>query len=432
MNRRKKVLVVGGGGREHAIVSTLARGASAVDVYCAPGNGGIRREARAVDIGCDTPDDIERLASFARRESIDLTVVGPEAPLVLGIADRFEAEGLRIFGPPAAGARLEGSKCFLKEFLARRSIPTAEFRIFDRAEDALTHVETCPVPVVVKADGLAAGKGVIVARERREAVLAVEAIMVERRFGEAGRRIVVEECLAGSEVSLLVVTDGRSYIPLETAQDYKPAFDGGKGPNTGGMGSYSPYLSLGSPLVQQALERIIAPTIEGLRDEGIPFRGVLYAGLMLTSDGPKILEYNVRFGDPETQPILMRLGTDLLSLLEAAASEGGLERFTLEWDPRSAVCVVLASGGYPGSYEKGLAITGLEEAEQVAAPGEVKVFHAGTAAGAQGEIVTSGGRVLGVTALGETQEVARRRAYEAVAKIGFAGMRCRTDIAARS
>ncbi len=426
-----RVLVVGSGGREHAIVSALARSPSKPVVFCAPGNGGIAQDAQIVDISVDSPESIDRLLAFAQSDAIDLTVVGPETPLVMGIVDRFEAAGQRIFGPPASGARLEGSKCFTKEFLARHNIPTAPFRIFDDADEARRHVENGPIPVVLKADGLAAGKGVIVARERQEALNAVDAILVERRFGAAGDRLLVEECLEGSEISLLVVTDGDHYIPLETAQDYKPAFDGNQGPNTGGMGSYSPYLSLGDPTMQRILEVIIRPTLDGLRDEGVAFRGLLYAGLMLTNTGPQVLEFNVRFGDPETQPILTRLRTDLLELFEAAVTPGALARFTLEWDPRPAVCVVAASGGYPGSYEKGLPITGLDEATAGVPGTELEVYHAGTARGTGGQTVTTGGRVLGVTCIGETREAAREKAYAALAKIHFDGIRYRRDIAAR-
>ena len=429
MAKSKRVLVVGSGGREHALVSALVGSPSKPEVYCAPGNGGIAREARRVEMGADSSEAIDRLIAFVRAENIDLTVVGPELPLVLGIVDRFEEAGLKAFGPPAAGARLEGSKAFTKEFLARHEIPTAPFEIFEDADQAKDHVETCPLPVVLKADGLAAGKGVIIARDRQQAVDAVEAILVDHRFGKAGERLVIEECLQGSEISLLALTDGVHYIPLDTAQDYKPAYDGGEGPNTGGMGSYSPYLSLGDPKVQEILRRVVRPTLDGLREEGIPFRGVLYAGLMLTKDGPQVLEFNVRFGDPEAQPILSRLRTDLLELLEATLSPGGLARWTLDWDPRPAVCVVAASEGYPGSYEKGLPISGIDDATPTGTGGDLKIHHAGTAPGTGDEIVTSGGRVLGVTAIGADRQAARAEAYKALEKIHFDGMWYRSDIA---
>ncbi|MCZ6794847.1 MAG: phosphoribosylamine--glycine ligase [Planctomycetota bacterium] len=429
MAASRKVLVVGSGGREHAIVHSLAHSRAKPEVFCAPGNGGIASEATCVDLPASSPEDLDRLVDFVASNGIELTVVGPEAPLVLGLVDRLEAAGLRAFGPPAAGARLEGSKCFTKEFLARHDIPTAPFRIFDDAEEARTFVRDHSLPLVLKADGLAAGKGVIVAREREEALGAVDAILVERRFGDAGRRLLVEECLEGSEISLLVVTDGEHYVPLETAQDYKPAFDGNTGPNTGGMGAYSPYLSLGDPQVQEILERVVRPTLDGLRDEGLPFRGVLYAGLMLTSDGPRVLEFNVRFGDPEAQPILSRLRTDVLDLFEATVSPGGLARFVLDWDPRAAVCVVAASAGYPGSYTTGKRISGLDEAMLSVPSSELTIYHAATKLEPAGGLVTSGGRVLGVTALGESREAARRTAYAALEPIHFEGMRYRNDIA---
>ena len=423
----KKILVVGSGGREHALVSTLKRSPSVGEVFCAPGNGGIENEASIVAIDASTDEGIDRLAAFAKSEGIDLTVVGPELPLVLGIVDRFERDGLRVFGPPASGARLEGSKVFTKEFLARHRIPTAAFEVFDEAEAARRHARERSAPMVVKADGLAAGKGVIVAKTQDEAIEAIDSMLVDRRFGESGHRVVIEDCLVGEEISILILTDGQHYVPLETAQDYKPAYDGGKGPNTGGMGSYSPYLKLSDPQVQRILETIIGPTLDGLRADDIEFRGVLYAGIMLTDDGPSVLEYNVRFGDPETQPILSRLRTDLAELFDAAVTPGGLERCVLEWDPRTAVCVVAASEGYPGSYPKGREITGLSAAEETS-PGNVKVFHAGTKRDGDA-IVTSGGRVLGITALADSRGAARDLAYAATAAIRFDGMQFRTDIA---
>jgi phosphoribosylamine--glycine ligase len=417
-----RILVIGGGGREHALVSTLRRSPRAPQVYCAPGNAGIAREATIVDIRPEG-DGIPALAAFAREQGIDLTVVGPEAPLVEGVVDTFQAAGRAIFGPDRKGARLEGSKCFTKEFLARHEIPTARFRIFDTAPSAREYVEGVPLPVVLKADGLAAGKGVFVARERRAALEAVEAILVERRFNKAGDRLVVEECLGGSEVSLLVLTDGDRYVPLETAQDYKPAFDGDRGPNTGGMGCYSPYHAVDGPVVREVLARIVEPTLAGLRAEGIRYSGVLYVGLMLTAAGPQVLEFNCRFGDPETQGILVRLQSDLASVLEECAA-GRLARGSLEWDPRHAVCVVAVSGGYPGSYRSGLPIDGLGAVEDP----DVKIFHAGTRRGASGEVLTAGGRVLGVTALGKDRRAAREKAYRALARIRFEGMAHRSDI----
>lgn len=425
MSARKKVLVIGSGGREHTIVSTIARSPSEPEIYCAPGNAGIAGEARCIDIA---GEDLEKLLEFAHEKSIDLTIVGPEAPLVAGIVDLFESEGLKIFGPGKGGAQLEGSKIFCKEFLCRHGIPTAAFEIFDDSESALAHVNERPLPMVIKADGLAAGKGVCVAHDRTTALDAVKDIMIERSFGEAGARLLVEDCLTGSEISIMALTDGTNYLPLETAQDYKPAFDGNVGPNTGGMGSYSPYYSLGDPLVQDILDRIIRKTVEGLAQEELPFKGVLYAGIMLTEEGPMMLEYNARFGDPETQSILSRLKTDPLAVFEAASVPGGLEHLVLEWDERDAVCIVAASEGYPGSYEKGIPITGIDQAKADAGQDCLWVYHAGTGQDESGGLVTAGGRVLGITALGEDREAARTAAYKALESINFEGLHSRSDI----
>ncbi len=307
-----KVLVVGSGGREHALVSALRASSSVDEVFCAPGNAGIGQEATLLDARLQTPAGIEDLAGEAKEKGIDLTVVGPEAPLVAGMVDEFESRGLRVFGCSKSAAQLEGSKSFTKEFLARHAIPTAAFAIFDRSGPAYEHIEKSAVPVVVKADGLAAGKGVIVAQSRQEACEAVDAMMVEKRFGAAGERVVIEECLQGSEISLFVLSDGNDYVLLETSQDYKPIFDGDRGPNTGGMGTYSPYFSVDDPIVERARKEILEPTLNGMRADGHPFRGVLYAGLMLTESGPQVIEYNVRFGDPEVQSLLIRLRSDFL------------------------------------------------------------------------------------------------------------------------
>jgi phosphoribosylamine--glycine ligase len=419
-----KTLVLGSGGREHAIAWSLARSPRIDTVFCGPGNGAMSRDVQIVPVDATDPEGIEKAIQFAKDEGIDLTVVGPEASLVLGVVDRFEEEGLRIFGPNQAAAQLEGSKVFCKDFFKRHNIQTAAYESFDAADDALRHLESRQAPVVVKADGLAAGKGVYVSRTRQEAEQAVREIMVGRRFGDAGDRIVIEDCMSGPELTLICLTDGTTILPLETAQDYKPAFDGNEGPNTGGMGSYSPNMPLSSDLVQQILETVVQPTIQGLRDEGIAYRGALYAGLMLTDDGPKMLEYNVRFGDPECQAILMRLKSDFATLLEACI-DGTLSDVTPVWDERPSVCLITASDGYPGSFEKGFPITGLDEAE---ADPDVKVFSAGTTRSESGDIVTSGGRVLGVTALGDSLEAARQRAYEAAGKIQFEGLRTRSDI----
>ncbi len=423
-----KVLVVGSGGREHALVSALRASSSVDEVFCAPGNAGIGQEATLLDARLQNPAGIEALAGEVKDQGIDLTIVGPEAPLVAGIVDEFESRGLRVFGCSKSAAQLEGSKSFTKEFLARHDIPTAAFGVFDRSGPAYEHIEKSAVPVVVKADGLAAGKGVIVAQSRQEACEAVDAMMVEKRFGAAGERVVIEECLQGSEISLFVLSDGNDYVLLETSQDYKPIFDGDRGPNTGGMGTYSPYFSVDDPIVERARKEILEPTLNGMRADGHPFRGVLYAGLMLTESGPQVIEYNVRFGDPEVQSLLIRLRSDFLELVERAI-DGELRGYCPEWDPRHAVCVIAASGGYPGSYATGKAITGLDS---ITSP-DVKVYHSGTARGAHedgspGEIVTSGGRVLGVTALGDTRDLARERAYGALENIRFDGMQFRKDI----
>lgn len=423
-----KVLVVGSGGREHALVSALRASSSVDEVFCAPGNAGISQEAHLLEARLQTPAGIAALAGEVKGHGIDLTIVGPEAPLVAGIVDEFESRGLRVFGCSKSAAQLEGSKSFTKEFLARHEIPTAAFAVFDRSGPAYEYIEKSAVPVVVKADGLAAGKGVIVAQSREEACEAVDAMMVEKRFGAAGERVVIEDCLQGSEISLFVLSDGEDYVLLETSQDYKPIFDGDRGPNTGGMGTYSPYFPVDDPVVEYARKEILEPTLNGMRADGNPFRGVLYAGLMITESGPQVIEYNVRFGDPEVQSLLIRLRSDFLELVDRSI-DGELRGYCPEWDSRHAVCVVAASGGYPGSYATGKAITGLDS---ITSP-DVKVYHAGTVRGehedgSPGEIVTSGGRVLGVTALGDTRDLARERAYGALENIRFEGMQFRKDI----
>ena len=417
------VLVLGSGGREHAIVSALLRSPRAPKVYCAPGNAGIAEEAELVPLSPDTTEGIEALADFAESHEIDLTVVGPEAPLVLGVVDLFRGRGLRVFGPDRDAARLEGSKCFTKEFLSRHAIPTAAFAVFEEVAPARAYLEARPVPIVLKADGLAAGKGVIVARTREEALAAVDRILVDRAFGDAGKRLLIEDCLVGSEISVLVVADGEDFVILETAQDYKPVHDGDQGPNTGGMGCYSPFYARNAPLIEDIRKRVIEPTLAGLRADGVAYRGVLYVGIMLTSDGPQVLEFNCRFGDPETQCILPRLKTDIVELFERSI-DGTLGSLDLEWDSQHAVCVVAASEGYPGDYPKGTPIHGLGAVSDPS----VKVFHAGTALDSNGGFVTAGGRVLGVTALGNERESARESAYRALASIRFAGLQHRSDI----
>ena len=419
------VLVLGSGGREHALAWKLAQSPHVDRVVVAPGNGGIVMEFPCADLSLE---DLDGLVAFARKYSIGFTVVGPEAPLVAGVVDRFRAEGLAILGPTRAAAQLEGSKAFAKEFMARHGIPTAAFRICDTPEAAREAVEAFGVPVVVKADGLAGGKGVVVAQSREEAHEAIHRIMVERAFGDAGRRVVVEECLQGEEASFMAFTDGTAVLPMASSQDHKRVFDGDRGPNTGGMGAYSPAPVITEALASRIMTEIMEPAVRGMAEEGRPFQGVLYAGLMITPEGPKVLEFNVRFGDPEAQPVLMRLEGDLMEVFQAMARQR-LSGVTLSWKPRAAVCVVLASQGYPGSYEKGRIIQGLES---VVSMGNVKVFHAGTGRDPEGRLVTAGGRVLGVTALGKTVAEARAWAYNAVRRIHFEGVHYRKDIAARA
>jgi len=417
-----KVLVVGQGGREHALVWKLAQSPIVSKVFCAPGNAGTAMDGVNVDIGAT---NIDGLLKFARAENIGLTVIGPEAPLVAGIVDSFEAAGLRVFGPSQLGAELEGSKVFAKEVLRQSTIPTAEAQIFSDAESAEAYIaDREETPLVVKADGLAAGKGVTVCANKAIALDAIRRIMRQKEFGEAGARVIIEERLDGEEASILALTDGSTIVPLETSQDHKAAFDEDRGPNTGGMGAYSPAPLITPALMDQIIGQILVPTVHAMKKRGRPFKGVLYAGIMITHQGPKVLEFNTRFGDPEAQPLLMRLKTDLAQVLLAVA-EGKLHELPpLEWDPRPAVCVVMAAAGYPGEYEKGAAIRGLDEAARLS---NVKVFHAGTELRG-GQPVTSGGRVLGVTALGEHIGDAKLRAYQAVKCIRWDGAWCRHDI----
>lgn len=417
-----KVLVVGRGGREHVLAWKLGRSPSVTEVFCAPGNAGTEIDATNVDVG---DNDVERLVKFAAAEKVGLTVVGPEVPLVAGVVDAFMEAGLPVFGPSAKAAELEGSKAFSKDLMKQARVPTADYRVFDDAETAVAYVEDrSEQPLVVKADGLAAGKGVCVCESKDEAVDAIRRIMVDRAFQEAGARIVVEERLAGEEASILALVDGKTILPLEPAQDHKPAYDDDRGPNTGGMGAYSPAPIVTPELMDEVVEKILVPTVHHMRREKRPFQGVLYAGLMITPQGPKALEFNVRFGDPEAQPVLMRLQSDLAQVLLAAVN-GDLKNIdALEWDPRPAVCVVMASDGYPGPYEKGKPIRGLAEAARLE---HVKVFHAGTARLGD-EVVTDGGRVLGVTALGDDVANAKFRAYQAVKCIRWDGAWCRKDI----
>ena len=417
-----KVLVVGSGGREHALAWKLAQSARVDRVFVAPGNAGTAIDAENVDIA---DQNIPALVQFAKQNEIDLTVVGPEAPLAAGAADAFAAEKLRVFGPSQAAAELEASKVFCKSLLRSADVATPEFRSFPDAQSARTYLdEREDVPVVVKADGLAAGKGVIVCDNREQALDAVSRIAVEREFGDAGNQIIIEERVSGQEVSVLAITDGRTIVTLPPAQDHKPAHDGDTGPNTGGMGAYCPTPLVTDDLLHTIEEQILVPTVHQMKRSRRTFCGVLYAGLMLTSQGAKVLEYNVRFGDPECQPLLMRLSSDLADVLEAAVDGRLSELVPLEWDPRPAVCVVMASEGYPGSYERGRPIRGLEEAGELP---DVKVFHAGTAT-SDGRVVTNGGRVLGVTAMGNSIAAAKLQAYTAVKCIRWEGAWCRKDI----
>lgn len=416
-----KVLVVGGGGREHALAWKISQSPQVTKVYCAPGNAGIAKEAEVVNIA---DDDITALAKFAAETGIDVTVVGPEVPLVAGIVDRFQKDGLRIFGPRQQAASLEGSKSYAKMLMKSMGVPTARFKIVSDLSSAKDYVESIGAPVVVKAVGLAAGKGVAVCKTVEEAHEAIDTIMKERVFGEAGDSVVIEEFLEGEEASILAFMDGHSIYSLDSSQDHKAIFDGDKGPNTGGMGAYSPAPVVTDRLMRQIERDVLVPIAHAANRDGCPYKGILYAGLMLTEEGPKVLEFNVRFGDPETQPILMRLNSDIMEPI-LACIDGTLDNVLLQWDHRPAVCVVMASGGYPGKYEKGKVITGLDEAGKLP---DVKVFHAGTKLSG-GKVVTAGGRVLGVTALGDTIKAAKERAYEAVSLIHFDGMQYRRDIA---
>lgn len=413
-----KVLVVGSGGREHTLVWKLNQSQRVSKIFCAPGNAGISEIAEIVDIKVD---NIEGLFQFARDQKVDLTVVGPEVPLVMGIVDRFEAGGLKIFGPNKKCAQLEGSKAFAKDFMIRYHIPTARYQEFTSLEEAIKAVGLYGFPMVIKADGLAAGKGVIIAYDRSEAVGALKSIMEDKEFGEAGEKVVIEEYLTGTETSILCFVDGKTIVPMTSAQDYKKAYDHDEGPNTGGMGTYSPSQIYDMALEKEVEEKILQPIIDGLGKEELDFKGILFIGLMITKDGAKVLEFNVRFGDPETQVILTRLETDLLDVMESILDRR-LDLQKIEWSNKKTVCVVLASGGYPGTYEKNQIIRGLDNHEE-----DVMVFHAGTKSIGD-HIVSDGGRVLGVTAWGNTTEEARKKAYDRAAGISFDGMQYRKDI----
>jgi len=416
------ILVIGSGGREHALLWKLSQSPRVKHLHCAPGNAGTSRFATNHPVAAS---DLAGLVALAKSERIDLTVVGPDDPLAAGIVDLFRKEGLRVFGPVAAAARLESSKSFAKEFMIRHGIPTAGSATYSDPQAALSHCRTATYPLVVKADGLALGKGVVIAKSREEAEAAIREIMIEKVFGDAGDTVVIEEFLTGPECSLHALIDGKDFVLFPDAKDHKRALDGDQGLNTGGMGTISPSRVVGPEMNARLRREVLEPFIKGLAADGLPFSGMLFPGLMMTPGGPKVLEFNCRFGDPETQSLMRRLKGDLLDLIEATI-DGGLALVTPEWDDRAAVCVVLASGGYPGAIAKGKVITGIEEAE---ADPDVVVFHAGTAT-RDGQIVTNGGRVLGVTALGATLEEARAKAYAAADKIGFEGKQLRRDIGA--
>ncbi|MFH1884523.1 MAG: phosphoribosylamine--glycine ligase [Planctomycetota bacterium] len=415
------VLLIGSGGREHAIAWKLAQSKDLTKLYIAPGNPGTAQCGQNIPIGAD---DADELLDFARQNDVGLVVVGPEDPLAAGLVDAFEAAGIKAFGPSAEAAQLEADKAFAKQLMRSSSVSAAEGRTFDRFSDAKAYIASRDEPVVVKAAGLAKGKGVFVCDDPADGILAAEQIMCDKVFGPAGDRIIVEDKLLGEEASILAFVDGRNIYLMESSQDHKPIGDGDTGPNTGGMGAYSPAPVVTEDLMNQITREILVPVVDGMNRNGTPYKGILYAGLMITGGGPRVLEFNVRFGDPETQPILARLKSDLLEVLLAVCN-GTLDRITLEWDRRPAVCVVMASGGYPGDYEKGKKIVGLQEAQQLE---DVIVFHAGTK-DMDGDIVTNGGRVLGVTALGQTIRDAKEKAYRAVDKIKFDGAYCRRDIA---
>jgi len=419
-----KVLVVGSGGREHALCWAIAKSPRCGELYCAPGNAGTDSVAVNVAIGSG---DIDAIVAFAQDKGIDFVVVGPEAPLVAGLVDRLEAVGIKAFGPSAKAAMLEGSKGFMKDLAAKYNIPTAEYGRFDEPDAAKEFILRHHAPIVVKADGLAAGKGVIVCRNENEAYAAIDHIMTERAFGEAGAEVIVEEFMAGEEASFFALVDGATALPLRSAQDHKPAFDGDEGPNTGGMGAYTPAPNVDDAMAARIMAEIIEPTIKAMRAEGCPYKGVLYAGLMITEDGPKLMEFNVRFGDPECQALMLALKSDILDALLASA-DGRLDKIALDWSDDATLVVVMAAHGYPGRYESGTEIKGVDEA---AALDGVVVFHAGTLMDG-GRLLAAGGRVLGVTARGKTVAAAQKLAYKAVDKIDWAEGFCRRDIGWRA
>ncbi len=425
-----RILVVGSGGREHALCWKMAQSTRCSKIYCAPGNGGISRIAELVNIEAD---DIDKLLKFAMENRIDFTVVGPESALVKGIVDIFQREGLKIFGPTRALAAIEGSKIFAKLIMERAGVPTADFEVFEKIEDALKYSLTKKLPLVVKADGLCAGKGVVICKTQEDAHSALKSMMVDKIFGASGEKVIIEDCLAGEEASIIVISDGKNVVPLVSSQDHKRIFDGDMGPNTGGMGAYSPAPVITNDLFKKIMDTVIYPVINTLAKDGTPYKGALYAGIMVTKDGPFVLEFNARFGDPETQAILPRLKSDLVEMLKRAM-DGDLAGFSPAWDSRPCVSVVITSGGYPNKYDNGMEIKGLEEA---AAMKDVIIFHAGTKAGrratdADNLLITSGGRALNVTALGDNMQMAVDNCYNAVRAIHFDKMHYRRDIGARA
>ena len=419
-----KLLVIGSGGREHALIWKIAQSPKVSQIYCAPGNAGISQLARCVDIDAN---NIDKLADFAQKEKIDLTVVGPELPLSRGIVNEFNKQGLRIFGPSKEATEIESSKVFSKYLMKKYNISTANYEVFQNSEEAFDYIKQQTFPLVIKADGLAAGKGVFIIKNLDQAGDALNTLMEEKKFGEAGRQVVIEEFLEGEEVSILAFCDGRTVVPMVSSQDHKKIFDNDQGSNTGGMGAYSPVPFYPNEFKKTVLEEILKPTVKGLQSEKREYKGVLYAGLVLTKEGPKVLEFNARFGDPETQVVLPRLKTDLVDILNAVI-EGSLHKINIEWKNNSAVCVVVASGGYPGKYQKGKAISGLERLKKMK---NAIAFHAGTEF-QDGKIITSGGRVLGITVWDETISKAKEKAYEGVGKIYFEDMYYRKDIAAKA
>jgi phosphoribosylamine--glycine ligase len=415
-----KVLVVGGGGREHALIWKLSQSKKITKLYCAPGNVGISELAECVDIKAT---DVKKLATWAEENKIDLTVVGMDDPLMLGIVDFFQERGLRVFGPKQNAAIIEGSKVFSKDLMKKYNIPSAAYEVFEDADKAKEYLETCDYPIVLKADGLALGKGVLICNTKEEALIGVDEIMVDKKFGQAGIKMVVEEFMTGPEVSVLSFCDGEHVIPMVSAQDHKRAYDNDKGLNTGGMGTFSPSKYYTKEIHNECIEKIFEPTLKAMKEEGRPFTGIIFFGLMLTPNGVKVLEYNARFGDPEAQVVLPRLKTDLVDIFEASI-DGKLNKIEIEWDDNACVCVVLASGGYPVAYNKGYEITGLDEQKK---KNDIVVFHAGTAM-KDNKVVTNGGRVLGITAMGNNIEDAREKAYKAVKEVNFDKKHFRTDI----